>query len=117
MHFLSTNVKNILTYEINCYIQTLLNVFVEAVNLYEITGSSGHYGSEERMIADIWTNLRDGDPLPVSPRDALIAGLTAPHINEARGGGKAIDCRPLWDRFDAARGQSERCADAELSRC
>lgn len=84
---------------------------------YETTCSSGHYGSEERMIADIWTNLRDGDPLPVSPRDALIAGLTALCIDEARSSGKVVDCRPLWDRFDTARGQSERCAEEELSRC
>ena len=84
---------------------------------YAITNPQGHYGSEERMVADIWTHLRDGGALPVSASDALIAGMTALCIDEARKSGKVIDCQRFWERFDVAHGQSGRSGDAELPRC
>ena len=40
--------------------------------------------------------------MPVSPLDALEAGILALAMDEARKSRQVLDLRPIWDRFDAA---------------
>lgn len=66
------------------------------------TALSQHYGADEQMAAEIIAHVRDGGPLPVSPLDALEAGILALSMDEARMKRTVVDLRPLWDRFDEA---------------
>ncbi|WP_018237403.1 Gfo/Idh/MocA family protein [Ensifer sp. BR816] len=66
------------------------------------TALSQHYGADEQMAAEIVAHVQHGGPLPVSPLDALEAGILALSIDEARMKRQVVDLRPLWDRFDEA---------------
>lgn len=66
------------------------------------TALSQHYGADEQMAAGIIAHVKAGAPLPVSPLDALEAGILALSIDEARLKRAVVDLRPLWDRFDEA---------------
>ncbi|MCA1492101.1 Gfo/Idh/MocA family protein [Sinorhizobium alkalisoli] len=66
------------------------------------TELSQHYGADEQMAAEIIAHVRNGGPLPVSPLDALEAGILALSMDEARTRRTVVDLRPLWDRFDEA---------------
>ena len=59
-------------------------------------------GSEDEMMArDLSRHFTHGEPLPVSVVDALVAGLTAMKLDEARREGRVLDLTDLWKRFDS----------------
>jgi predicted dehydrogenase len=75
---------------------------------YAATALSQHYGADEKMAEEVVAHVMKGGPLPVSPLDALEAGILALALDEARKTGSVVDLRPIWDRFDSAL--SERAA-------
>ncbi|OYR13409.1 Gfo/Idh/MocA family protein [Brucella thiophenivorans] len=66
------------------------------------TELSQHYGADEKMAEEVIAHVMHGGPLPVSPLDAMEAGILAMAMDEAREKRTVIDLRPVWDRFDAA---------------
>ena len=66
------------------------------------TTLSQHYGADEKMAEEVIAHVMHGGPLPVSPLDAMEAGILALAMDEAREKRALIDLRPVWDRFDAA---------------
>ncbi|MCJ8141262.1 Gfo/Idh/MocA family protein [Falsirhodobacter halotolerans] len=66
------------------------------------TELSQHYGADERMAAEIVAHVMQGGPLPVSPLDALEAGILAMAMDEARRSRTVVDLAPVWDRYDTA---------------
>ena len=54
------------------------------------------------MAAEVVAHVMRGGPLPVSPLDALEAGILALAMDEARRTRQVVDLRPVWDRFDGA---------------
>ncbi len=69
---------------------------------YQATALSQHYGADEEMAAGIVNHVMKGGPLPVSPLDALEAGILALSMDDARRSRQVIDLRPVWDRYDTA---------------
>ncbi|MFV0386541.1 Gfo/Idh/MocA family protein [Paracoccus sp. (in: a-proteobacteria)] len=69
---------------------------------YKATALSQHYGSDEKMAAEVVDHVMKGGPLPVSPLDALEAGILALAMDEARHSRQVVDLRPVWDRYDNA---------------
>lgn len=66
------------------------------------TALSQHYGADETMAAEVIAHIMHGGPLPVSPLDAMEAGILALSMDEARLTRTVVDLRPVWDRFDTA---------------
>lgn len=66
------------------------------------TELSQHYGADEKMAEEVIAHVMHGGPLPVSPLDAMEAGILAMAMDEAREKRTVIDLRPVWDRFDTA---------------
>ena len=64
--------------------------------------ASEHYGADPAMAEDLAATLRGERAFPVDVRDAMIAGLSVMAIDRAAREGSLVDCRPLWDRLDAA---------------
>lgn len=61
-----------------------------------------HYGADEMMCRDIVAHLRGGnESLPVGVVDAMIAGIAAIALDEARTTGTVVDLTPYWEKFDA----------------
>ncbi len=69
---------------------------------YRGTTLSQHYGADEQMAAEVVAHVMKGGPLPVSPLDALEAGILAMACDEARRKKQVVDLRPIWDRYDTA---------------
>jgi len=69
---------------------------------YKGTTLSQHYGADEQMAAEVVAHVMKGGPLPVSPLDALEAGILAMACDEARRKKQVVDLRPIWDRYDTA---------------
>lgn len=69
---------------------------------YKATALSQHYGADEQMAAEVVAHVMQGGPVPVSPLDALEAGILAMAMDDARRQRKVIDLTPIWDRYDAA---------------
>ncbi len=69
---------------------------------YEATTLSQHYGADEEMASGIVNHVMKGGPLPVSPLDALEAGILALSMDDARRSKQVVDLRPIWDRYDEA---------------
>ena len=69
---------------------------------YKATSLSQHYGADEEMASGIVNHVMKGGPLPVSPLDALEAGILALAMDDARRSRQVIDLRPVWDRYDSA---------------
>ena len=69
---------------------------------YKATALSQHYGADEQMAAEVIAHVMQGGPLPVSPLDALEAGILALATDDARRSKTVIDLRPIWDRYDNA---------------
>lgn len=67
---------------------------------YQGTALSQHYGADEQMAEEVVAHVMKGGPLPVSPLDALEAGILALTMDEARRKRTVIDMRPIWDRYD-----------------
>ncbi|MFT4150648.1 MAG: Gfo/Idh/MocA family oxidoreductase [Paracoccaceae bacterium] len=68
---------------------------------YKATALSQHYGADEQMAAEVVAHVMHGGPLPVSPLDALEAGILALAMDDARRSKQVVDLRPVWDRYDA----------------
>ncbi|MBC8718479.1 Gfo/Idh/MocA family oxidoreductase [Ochrobactrum sp. Marseille-Q0166] len=66
------------------------------------TELSQHYGADEKMAEEVIAHVMHGGPLPVSPLDAMEAGILAMAMDEAREKRTVIDLRPVWERFDTA---------------
>lgn len=69
---------------------------------YQATALSQHYGADEKMAAEVVDHVMRGGPLPVSPLDALEAGILALAMDDARRQGRVVDLAPVWDRYDEA---------------
>ncbi|MGA0540419.1 Gfo/Idh/MocA family protein [Neotabrizicola sp. VNH66] len=69
---------------------------------YQATALSQHYGADEEMASGIVAHVMKGGPLPVSPLDALEAGILALAMDDARRTKQVVDLRPVWDRYDNA---------------
>lgn len=69
---------------------------------YQATALSQHYGADEEMASGIVAHVMKGGPLPVSPLDALEAGVLALAMDDARRSKQVVDLRPVWDRYDSA---------------
>ena len=70
---------------------------------YTSLGSGkGHYGADEMMITDIVAYLRgERRSLPVSVTDALVAGIAALAIDQARHERRVVDLGETWNEFDS----------------
>ena len=66
------------------------------------TALSQHYGADEAMAAEVIAHVMQGGPLPVSPLDAMEAGILCMAMDDARLSRSVVDLRPVWDRFDEA---------------
>ncbi|WP_421724331.1 Gfo/Idh/MocA family protein [Bauldia sp.] len=62
---------------------------------------ASHSLSDEEMARDVAAYLADGTPLPVTVLDALVAGLTAIKMDEARQLRSVVDLRDTWQQFDS----------------
>ena len=69
---------------------------------YKATALSQHYGADEKMAEEVIAHVMKGGPLPVSPLDALEAGILALATDDARRTRQVVDLRPIWDRYDNA---------------
>ena len=62
-----------------------------------------HNGADQAMALDLLAAVEGRAAFPVTPWDSLEAGLTVMAIDEAQARSETIDCRPMWESFDAAR--------------
>ncbi len=62
---------------------------------------ASHSLSDETMARDLAAHFDHDAPLPVTVLDALVAGLTAIKMDEARVSGTVVDLAPTWQRFDS----------------
>ena len=69
---------------------------------YQESALSQHYGADEEMATQVVAHVMKGGPLPVSPLDALEAGILALATDDARRSRQVVDLRPIWDRYDEA---------------
>ena len=61
-----------------------------------------HYGADNMMVEDIRDFLRgETEALPVSIHDALVAGVAALALDEARAKKSVVDLAPVWTEYDA----------------
>lgn len=61
-----------------------------------------HYGADNMMVEDIRDFLRsETEALPVSIHDALVAGVAALALDEARAKKSVVDLAPIWAEYDA----------------
>jgi len=70
--------------------------------VYAESKLSQHYGADEEMAAQVIAHTMHGGPLPVSPLDALEAGILALVMDDARRSKQVVDMRPIWDKYDNA---------------
>ncbi|MGZ6038301.1 MAG: Gfo/Idh/MocA family protein [Phenylobacterium sp.] len=80
--------------------RTLSHARPERIDYGERTADA-HNGADQAMARDLLAGLEEGSPFPVTPFDSLEAGLTVMAIDEAMASGEAVDCRPMWARYDA----------------
>jgi hypothetical protein len=64
------------------------------------TALSQHYGADEQMAHEVIDHVLHGGPLPVSPQDAIEAGILALAMDEAREQRKLVDLAPVWEKLD-----------------
>jgi len=68
----------------------------------DTTLQGAHYGADEMMVQDIVAHLRGAnEKLPVGVVDAMIAGIAAIALDDARKTGKIVDLIPYWEKFDS----------------
>ena len=63
--------------------------------------TASHYGADEEMIVDLFDILLNGARPPVSVKDAMISGLVAMKMDEARETGTMVDLTETWKKFDS----------------
>jgi predicted dehydrogenase len=61
-----------------------------------------HNGADVAMARDLIAALKDETAFPVSPFQAIEAGLTVMAIDKAQAMGQVIDCTAIWDTLDTA---------------
>lgn len=61
-----------------------------------------HNGADVAMARDLIAALKDETEFPVSPFQAIEAGLTVMAIDKAQAMGQVIDCTAIWDTLDTA---------------
>jgi len=61
-----------------------------------------HWGADELMVEDVAAKLSGSNKeLPVGVVDAMVAGIAALAIDEARKTGKIVDLTSIWEKFDS----------------
>jgi predicted dehydrogenase len=66
--------------------------------------ADAHNGADQAMALDLAAALDGVAPFPVTPWDSLEAGLTVMAIDRAMETREMIDCAPMWEAYDEARG-------------
>jgi predicted dehydrogenase len=66
---------------------------------------SDHNGADVAMARDLTAALTSDFEFPVSPFQAIEAGLTVMAIDKAQALGQIVDCTATWTTLDAAMGQ------------
>lgn len=61
-----------------------------------------HNGADVAMARDLIAALKDENEFPVTPFQAIEAGLTVMAIDRAQAMGQVIDCTAIWDTLDTA---------------
>lgn len=61
-----------------------------------------HNGADVAMARDLIAALKDESEFPVTPFQAIEAGLTVMAIDKAQAMGQVIDCTAIWDTLDTA---------------
>ena len=61
-----------------------------------------HNGADVAMARDLIAALKDETAFPVTPFQAIEAGLTVMAIDKAHAMGQVIDCTAIWDTLDTA---------------
>lgn len=69
------------------------------------TSESDHNGADLAMARDLTAALAGDAEFPVSPFQAIEAGLTVMAIDKALALGQVVDCTAMWTTLDAAMGQ------------
>ena len=69
------------------------------------TSESDHNGADVAMARDLMAALNGEAEFPVSPFQAIEAGLTVMAIDKALSMGQVVDCGAIWTTLDAAMGQ------------
>ncbi len=69
------------------------------------TSESDHNGADVAMARDLIAVLAGEADFPVSPFQAIEAGLTVMTIDKALTLGQVVDCTAMWTTLDAAMGQ------------
>ena len=69
------------------------------------TSESDHNGADVAMARDLMAALAGEAEFPVSPFQAIEAGLTVMAIDKAQALGQVFDCTATWTTLDAAMGQ------------
>ena len=62
-----------------------------------------HNGADQSMARDLLATLEGKAAFPVTPFESMEAGLTVMAIDQAMEAGEMVDCREMWNRYDAAR--------------
>lgn len=75
----------------------------ERIDYGGVTADS-HNGADQAMARDLLATLETGAVFPVTPFDAMEAGLTVMAIDQAMAEGVMLDCGPMWAGLDEARG-------------
>lgn len=65
---------------------------------------SDHNGADVAMAHDLIAALKNEREFPVSPFQAIEAGLTVMAIDKAQALGQMVDCTAMWTTLDAAMG-------------
>ena len=65
---------------------------------------SDHNGADFAMARDLIATLEDEREFPVSPFQAIEAGLTVMAIDKALALGQVVDCTAMWTTLDGAMG-------------
>ncbi len=75
----------------------------ERIDYGGVTADS-HNGADQAMARDLLATLETGAVFPVTPYDAMEAGLTVMAIDRAMAEGVMLDCGEMWAGLDEARG-------------
>jgi predicted dehydrogenase len=68
------------------------------------TSESDHNGADVAMARDLMAALENEAEFPVSPFQAIEAGLTVMAIDKAMALGQVVDCTAMWTTLDGAMG-------------
>ena len=66
---------------------------------YQYGSADQHYGAETEMARALASHFSNNERLPVTVIDALVAGITALKIDEARLTGQVLNLEAVWQRF------------------